>query len=155
MPLLELEQRLIRQLSFPEEDDDPPLRDDIAVGRLPDLLLPASAFGRRVPNTRSGELALRPTSKWKEAFSFRAAADRQKTRNDYTGEVRGWWEDPNDPVHILHGCAEGQYGIRALWQDSAVRMTLTKRRVRMEESAGFYLDDVSRITALKVSIVTT
>lgn len=151
-PLLELEQRLIRQLAFPEEDDDPPLRDGISVGQLPShLMMPPSAMGR-IPINRSGELSVRSTSRWKEAFSFSATASRQRTRNDYTGEVRGWWEDPNDPVHVLHGCAGGQWGIRALWQDSSVRMTLARRRVRMEESAGFYLDDVDRITALKVRI---
>lgn len=140
-PPLELEQHLICQLSFPEEDD-PPTREDLNIGRLPNLPMPASAIGRRMPNTRSGELSLRPTSRWKDAFLFRATAERQQTRNNYTGEVGGWWEDPNDPVHVLHACAGGQWGIRALWQDSSMRTTLNRRRVRMEESAGFYLDDV-------------
>lgn len=150
-PLLELEQRLTQQLAFPEEDNVPLLRDDISANTVPtQLTMPSSALAW-IPNVSGGELSVRLTSRWKEALSFKAAVGQKKGQYDYT-EERGWWEDPNDPGHILHTCVAGQWGIRALWQDSSVRMTLAKRHMRIEDSAGFYLDDIDRITALKVRI---
>ncbi|KAI5116845.1 hypothetical protein M0805_006077 [Coniferiporia weirii] len=148
-PLLALEQRLIRQLAFPDEDDGTPAPELSPMSALPDhisLPMPSSAIGSASPNTRSGELALRPTSNWKKSFSFRSVS---QPKSVHTGELRGWWEDPRDPVHVLHACAAGEFGMRALWRDPTVLSVLKRRRVRMEESAGFYLNDVERITALK------
>lgn len=150
-PLLKLEQRLIRQLAFPDEDDDPVEVDLLSpTSSLPSHIgLPVPASQRQhflQPHTKGGELALRSSSNWKKSWSFGGHAE---PKSAHTGELRGWWEDSRDPVHVLHACASGNFGIRALWHDSDVRMTLARRRVRMEESAGFYLDDVERITALK------
>ncbi|THH04740.1 hypothetical protein EW145_g5299 [Phellinidium pouzarii] len=148
-PLLALEQRLIRQLAFPDEDDDPPFSDPPIMNALPDYIVlpvPSSVIGSTSPNTWSGELALRPTSNWKKSLSFQSIT---QPKSAHTGEVRGWWEDARDPVHVLHACAGGEFGIRALWRDQTVLSVLARRRVRMEESAGFYLNDVERITALK------
>ena len=64
-------------------------------------------------------------------------------------KVFGWWEDPEDPVHTLNACAHGAYGMSALWRDTEVRAVLARRRVRMEESSGFYLNEIDRITAKK------
>ncbi|EJD04660.1 G-alpha-domain-containing protein [Fomitiporia mediterranea MF3/22] len=141
-PLLILEQRLIRQLAFPDEEDDPDPAEISPTSSLPPHIgipIPAS-------QTKGGELALRPTSNWKKSFSFLSG---NESKSAHTGELRGWWEDPRDPVHVLHACASGEYGMRALWRDSDVRGTLARRRVRMEESAGFYLNDIDRITALR------
>ena len=63
----------------------------------------------------------------------------RSTKNEHTGEIRGWWEDPDDPVHVLYACASGDFGMVQLWNDPEVRATLTKRRVRMEESSGLYV----------------
>lgn len=144
-PLLLLEQRLIRQLAFPDEEDDPAPFDLSTSTELPShigLPVPSS----QIPNTKGGELAVRTTSNWKKSFSFFSG---NESKSAHTGELRGWWEDPNDPVHILNACASGEYGIRALWRDPEVRNVLSRRRVRMEESAGFYLNDIDRITALR------
>ncbi|KAL5511008.1 hypothetical protein ACEPAG_3727 [Sanghuangporus baumii] len=143
-PLLILEQRLIHQLAFPDEEDDPPVAD------LSPLSFP-SHIGLPIPasqtyHTKGGELALRPTSNWKKSFSFLSG---NESKSAHTGELRGWWEDPRDPVHVLRKCVDGEYGMRALWRDPEVRNTLERRRVRMEESAGFYLNDIDRITALR------
>jgi guanine nucleotide-binding protein subunit alpha len=57
-------------------------------------------------------------------------------KNLHTGEISGWWEDPSDPVHVIHACAGGEWGMEALWGDRTVREGLRRRRVRMEESSG-------------------
>lgn len=147
-PLLTLEQRLIRQLAFPDEDDDPMTSGDLTSAEYSSL---PSHISMPIPysQTKGGEFALRPTSNWKKSFSFLGGDSKDKNGNGTTNEIRGWWEDPRDPVHILHACAAGEFGIRSLWKDEEVRGVLAKRRVRMEESAGFYLNDVDRITKLR------
>ena len=157
--MLTLEQRLIRQLAFPDEDDDPVdigggtgtgygmRRDASDYSSLPNIGMPVP-----FSQTKGGEFALRPTSNWKKSFSFLGGDAKNGSgsgSSSTTNEIRGWWEDPRDPVHTLHACASGEFGIRSLWRDAEVRGVLARRRVRMEESAGFYLNDVERITALR------
>ena len=145
-PLLILEQRLIHQLAFPDEEDDPPPADLSPTSFPSHIGLPLPASQTQTVHTKGGELALRPTSNWKKSFSFLSG---NESKSAHTNELRGWWEDPRDPVHVLRKCVDGEFGMRALWQDSEVRNTLERRRVRMEESAGFYLNDIDRITALR------
>ncbi|KAI0319948.1 guanine nucleotide binding protein, alpha subunit [Amylostereum chailletii] len=97
----------------------------------------------RSPIARGLELAVRPTSNWKKALSLNRAKLKSTSPHSNTGEVVGWWEDPNDPVHVLGQCA-GAMG--ALWGDAWVRRRLRERRIRLEESSGFYLNEIDRIT---------
>ena len=60
------------------------------------------------PNNK--ELALRPTNNWKKSLSLGNRINSRSTKNQHTGEIRGWWEDPDDPVHVLYACAGGWYG---------------------------------------------
>lgn len=89
------------------------------------------------PNNK--ELALRPTNNWKKSLSLGNRINSRSTKNEHTGEIRGWWEDPDDPVHVLYACAGGDFGMIQVWKDPDVRATLTKRRVRLEESSGLYV----------------
>lgn len=88
-------------------------------------------------------------STWKKSLSLSGRMTVRAPKSAHTGEIQGWWEDPGDPVHVIHACAAGEHGISALWRDADVRAVLARRRVRMEESSGFYLDDVARITAMR------
>lgn len=184
-PLMVLEQRLMRQLSFPEEDDDPSSSSyneasasgsSSGLGRLqpsrtwspsqgltpiqmqpPHLTIPSqysyapsssalsaspspiSPGGASSPSSvsvsKSGELALRTTSNWKKSvFTLRIGSRTPKSA--HTGEISGWWEDPDDPVHVLNACAHGDWGMVSLWKDKEVRNLLSRKRVRMEESSG-------------------
>jgi len=81
---------------------------------------------------------------WKKGFTFGGKSKSPKTPN--SGEIEGWWEDPEDPVHALHAC---QSAMQELWRDPKVRQRLREKRIRLEESSGFYLDDIPRITAKK------
>ncbi|EEB87578.1 hypothetical protein MPER_15027 [Moniliophthora perniciosa FA553] len=38
--------------------------------------------------------------------------------------------------------------MQSLWHDEGVRLVLVKRSVRLEETAGFFLDDIERIATL-------
>ncbi|KAI0640299.1 G-alpha-domain-containing protein [Trametes polyzona] len=103
-------------------------------------LSPTSPTSSFVSST-AHEPAVRNGSNWKELFSLGRIQD-QKT--PHGGELAGWWEDPNDPVHTLDHCREAMID---LWRDPAVRRQLDEKHIRLEESSGFYLDEIGRITA--------
>ncbi|KAH9479016.1 Guanine nucleotide-binding protein alpha-4 subunit [Psilocybe cubensis] len=56
------------------------------------------------------------------------------------GEEEG--EMVDDATEILASCLED---MKALWTDDVVRAVLKKRRIRIEDTAGFFLDDLDRI----------
>ncbi|PIL31109.1 hypothetical protein GSI_05805 [Ganoderma sinense ZZ0214-1] len=89
------------------------------------------------------EPAIRTGSNWKKHFAL-GKMQSPKSAHSGSGELEGWWEDPNDPVHMLNRCAGA---MTELWRDGKVRTRLAERRIRLEESSGFYLDEIDRITA--------
>ena len=58
--------------------------------------------------------------------------------------VIDWTADPSDPIHVLRRCATD---MEILWEDERVQEILRKRRARMEENPGFYLNDIPRIVS--------
>ncbi|KAF8224509.1 G-alpha-domain-containing protein [Tricholoma matsutake] len=48
----------------------------------------------------------------------------------------------DEATEVIVSCQED---MKALWTDELVRAVLTKRRMRVEDSAGFFLDDLDRI----------
>ncbi|KAF9527656.1 G-protein alpha subunit [Crepidotus variabilis] len=48
----------------------------------------------------------------------------------------------DEPTEVLSSCLDD---MKALWSDDAVRVVLKKRKVRLEETAGFFLDDLDRV----------
>ncbi|KAI6031307.1 G-protein alpha subunit-domain-containing protein [Pisolithus microcarpus] len=134
-PLRGLEEHLIRMLSAPDEVE--PVR--IAPSK-PDWNLhnittspPSSASRGRRP---SPVITIPHLPKTK-AFSL---ANRIKsTKSAHTNEIEGWWDDPSDPVPPMS----------SLWKDPNVKQRLRELKLRIEESSGFFLDEISRITALR------
>ncbi|TFK60637.1 G-alpha-domain-containing protein [Pluteus cervinus] len=96
------------------------------------------------PNNSGKEIAVHTSTNWKKAFSLGGKARSPKSA--HSGEIEGWWEDPDDPVHALNACAPA---MQELWKDPSVRQSLREKRLRLEESSGFYLDEIPRITAKK------
>ncbi|KAI0095144.1 guanine nucleotide binding protein, alpha subunit [Irpex rosettiformis] len=167
-PLFELEQQLISQLSDRDENTDdeathlPPqtqawanamtpvsngLSRVASEGSSPPVFAVKSISQSLPPPpvspTADGELSVPTTSNWKKVFAFGRA---QNPKYAHSGELQGWWEDPHDPVHIMNRFAPL---ITELWRDPKVRRLLTERRVLLEESSGFYLDEIDRITATR------
>ncbi|KAG8219356.1 guanine nucleotide binding protein, alpha subunit [Butyriboletus roseoflavus] len=179
-PLKELEERLIRMLSSPDEDEPtriPTARTEwnggttgfstqgivtkngrptpvitIPVSRQPSFpLSPASPSTSSPGGSSSGsskskqsEVSVHPRSNWKKAFSLGNKIKSPKSA--HTNEIEGWWDDPSDPVHVLNSCAQPML---ALWKDTSVKQRLRERGLRIEESSGFFLDEITRITALR------
>ncbi|KAK0500867.1 guanine nucleotide binding protein, alpha subunit [Armillaria luteobubalina] len=167
-PLTELEERLIRLLSCPDEDEATHLAwqpfpnssslpnypaasgngrpaPTIAIPQIkPSVSSPVSPVGDISPGGSSGsqpskakEVSVHTSINWKKTFALGSA---------HSGEIEGWWEDPEDPVHALNACAPA---MQELWKDPKVRQRLQEKRLRLEESSGFYLDEIPRITAKK------
>ncbi|KAJ7483231.1 guanine nucleotide binding protein, alpha subunit [Mycena latifolia] len=94
--------------------------------------------------SKGSEITVHTSTNWKKAFSL---GNRSKSpKSAHSGEIEGWWEDPDDPVHTLHACAPY---MQDMWRDPNVRQRLREKRLRLEESSGFYLDEIPRITAKK------
>jgi guanine nucleotide-binding protein subunit alpha len=178
-PLRELEERLIRMLSSPNEDEPThttPSKPDWSIyangnsnvqvtvdknGRpAPCITIPPSWTSSPLsPSTslpspggssnsssksKNVEVSVHHTSNWKKAFSL---GNRIKSpKSAHTNEIEGWWDDPSDPVHVLNSCAQPML---ALWKDPNVKQRLREKRIRVEEGSGFFLDEISRITALR------
>ncbi|RDB29275.1 Guanine nucleotide-binding protein alpha-4 subunit [Hypsizygus marmoreus] len=101
---------------------------------------PSSSNGTQ----RGKEVTVHTSINWKKTFALGGKSKSPKSA--HSGEIEGWWEDPEDPVHALNACAPA---MSELWRDPKVRQRLKEKRLRLEESSGFYLDDISRITAKK------
>lgn len=166
-PLFELEQKLITQLSDPDDNRDDeathlPTRQQTWANPMspahhqlrasptehlpPRIAIPSSLYSMPTspisPTSQiNGEVSIPTGSNWKKALAFGRV---QSPKSAHSGELKGWWEDPHDPVHILHRYAPY---ITELWKDPKVRHKLAERRVRLEESSGFYLNEIDRITA--------
>ncbi|KAJ8084983.1 hypothetical protein PM082_003760 [Marasmius tenuissimus] len=151
-PLIELEARLSHLLSSPDEDEPTQLgplngawsqTNEQMNGHVgPNSVSSPSKHGNA--HSRRTEVAVHTSKNWKKAFSLGNKA--KNPMSPHTGEIQGWWEDPDDPVHDLHACAPAMLD---LWRDPHVRKRLEEKKIRLQESAGFYLDEIPRITAKK------
>ena len=153
-PLLILEQKLITLLS--DEEDNEEREPTRLTAWLPPSSFPGSIHGSKsrtdsngglavvIPQTvihpgpnsplspqSTQELSVKTTSNWKKALSL---GGRMKSpKSPHSGELEGWWEDPDDPVHILNKCAPAMLD---LWKDPNVEQRLAEKRLRLEESSG-------------------
>ena len=167
-PLRELEDRLIRMLSSPDEIEPvrvaPPKPDwnsyttpnyRGATGKngrpspvitIPRSRKPSSPYsptsppGQSLPSpggssnssskSKNAEVSVHTTSNWKKAFGL---GSRLKSKSAHTNEIEGWWDDPSDPVHVVHACAQTML---TLWKDPSVKLRLRELKLRIEESSG-------------------
>ncbi|KAF8807879.1 G-alpha-domain-containing protein [Phlegmacium glaucopus] len=167
-PLIELEDRLTRMLSFPEEDE--PVQQYHWQQQFSDAVYPSTLNGRPAPTIKipqrqqtyssttrrissslscsgssgGSEVMVHTSTNWKKMFALGSRS--RSPKSPHSGEIEGWWEDPDDPVHVLNACGPT---MSELWRDRQVRARLEEKRLRLEESSGFYLDEISRITAKK------
>lgn len=154
-PLLILEQKLIALLSDEEDNEEREPTRLTACG-LPPSSFSGSIYGSKsrtdpngglavvIPQTvihpspnsplsprSTQELSVKTTSNWKKALSL---GGRMKSpKSPHSGELEGWWEDPDDPVHILNKCAPAMLD---MWKDPNVKQRLAEKRLRLEESSG-------------------
>jgi hypothetical protein len=156
-PLAALEEKLTRLLTAPDEDEPTHLPlsyqhpnslngfngfATIANGRPSPTIkipqnssqsqsLPVSPTSYSPPTRPSKEITIHTSKNWRKPFQL--GGKSKSPKNAHSGEIEGWWEDPDDPVHALHACAPA---MQELWKDPSVRQRLEENRIRLEESAG-------------------
>ncbi|KAJ7456954.1 guanine nucleotide binding protein, alpha subunit [Mycena latifolia] len=102
----------------------------------------AAPFENGLPPKREKdrEFSVHSTNGWKTALErFRAARRRS---GDEAGVLRKVRDMEDEVLGVIAGCRED---MRAVWEDRVVREMLARRKVRVEDSAGFFLNDVERI----------
>ncbi|KAF9047374.1 guanine nucleotide-binding protein alpha-4 subunit [Panaeolus papilionaceus] len=105
-------------------------------------LSPATNLPYRIRGGKFKEIAINSTAQWKGAFGrFLATA-----RASIESAAQIDFDDANDPGVILHACSED---ILRLWKDPVVNQLLNMQRIHLESMAGFFLDSIERVTALR------
>lgn len=162
LPLRHIEALLIAKLVPPNEDEATHLAapgDDN--GRLPSptgshFSRNGRSHGRSASLYRNQEIFVRPGPGWKGGLS--------KARVNFPGHSYGLsssqssnghrpmsagntgLETPDEPQEVLHACRRD---MMQLWNDEGIRHVLRRRKIRLEEGGGFFLDDLERITSLR------
>ncbi|CAG7848096.1 SubName: Full=Related to guanine nucleotide-binding protein alpha-4 subunit {ECO:0000313/EMBL:CCA75894.1} [Serendipita indica DSM 11827] len=139
-PLLVLEDRLINLLSDPDEESG-------EATHFSEQASPIYPTGQNHVGGRSKEVWVqngRNAGGWKRALGKLGRRRDTLSSNGHAGGTVNWTMDPDDPIHVLRQCLPD---MEALWQDPRVRNVLRARRIRLEESPGFYLNDMRRIVS--------
>ncbi|KAH9957824.1 guanine nucleotide binding protein, alpha subunit [Russula dissimulans] len=91
---------------------------------------------------RLSEFAVRSRDGWRSALElFRTRPqDLQETARAADARAR----KAAEVTEVVVGCAED---MKALWEDNVVRDMLRRKKIRMEEEPGFFLNDIERIAS--------
>ncbi|KAH9477521.1 Guanine nucleotide-binding protein alpha-4 subunit [Psilocybe cubensis] len=110
---------------------------------------------QRSQSYRNQEIFVRPGPGWKGGlararvnFPDYSDASSQSSSNGQRPMSAGntGLESPDEPQEVLHSCKRDMI---QLWNDEAVRDVLRRRKIRLEDASGFFLDDLERVTALR------
>lgn len=86
------------------------------------------------------EFSVNSSNGWKSALDkFRTM---RYARPETPGSVRKGKDREDDVSDIIASCRDD---IKAIWEDPTVKEMLGRRKVRIEDSAGFFLNDAERI----------
>ncbi|SJL11623.1 uncharacterized protein ARMOST_15029 [Armillaria ostoyae] len=138
LPLKHIEQLLIAKLVPPDEDEATHL-----------------AGPSHSSSVRTSEIFVRPGPAWKGGLARARVHYPSSTSIDTSSSSGGsrpvsagdiGLETPDEPQEVLHSCRRDMIH---LWSDKGVRRVLKKKRIRVEEFPGFFLNDLERITSLK------
>ncbi|KAF8651823.1 hypothetical protein AX16_004648 [Volvariella volvacea WC 439] len=150
-PIRHIEQLLIAKLVPPNEDE------------ATHLAGPSHSQHPSGSNYRNQEIFVRPTTSWKgalskarvnypsNAFSSNGSGsgsssgdDRSNGRPNSAGNTG--LETPDEAQEVLHACRRD---MMLLWRDEGVKEVLKRKKIRLEESSGFFLNDLERVTSMK------
>ncbi|KAF5356575.1 hypothetical protein D9758_008281 [Tetrapyrgos nigripes] len=143
LPLRHIEALLVAKLVPPNEDE---------ATHLPTQ----SHMSMSGASYRNQEIFVRPGVMWKGALArarvHYPSADIGQDDNDASVNGRPLsagnlgLETADEPQEVLNSCRQD---MMQLWADSGVRSLLHRRKIRLEEFPGFFLNDLERVTSLK------
>ncbi|EAU82885.2 hypothetical protein CC1G_05507 [Coprinopsis cinerea okayama7 len=152
-PLKHIEQLLIAKLVPPTEEEPTQLAPP-GNHSMPHIQQ-SIQHGDHSPY-RNQEIFIRPGPGWKGALS--------RARVNYPGwndesNANGTWsngrptsagntglETQDEPQEVLHALRRDMV---QLWQDPFVKEILRRKKIKLEEGSGFFLDDLERVTSMK------
>ncbi|KAF9458709.1 guanine nucleotide binding protein, alpha subunit [Collybia nuda] len=89
------------------------------------------------------EFSINSHNGWKTALDkFRAA--RPIRAENGNGSLQKLKQDEDDISEVLASCKDD---IKAIWDDPMVREMLTRRKIRIEDAPGFFLNETERIAS--------
>jgi len=149
-PLRHIEQLLVAKLVPPNEDE----ATQLAGPSHPIYPSNNPQNHGAVNSFRNQEVFIRSGAAWRGALSKARVNNLSVSDNDTLlyGNVRPYsagnagLETVDEPQKVLHLC---QKDLILLWNDQVVREILRRKKVRLEEFPGFFLNDLKRITSLK------
>ncbi|KAJ6564051.1 guanine nucleotide binding protein, alpha subunit [Mycena capillaripes] len=127
LPLLDIEIALKQRLAAPDINDSHELSPTLS-----------TMFRRRVEK----EIAVNSTVAWKNAFMRDQAAHRESVETQNVVD----WENSDDPGLVLHEHTEH---MQRLWAHPTVHAILQRQGIRLQESPGFFLDELAVVTSLR------
>ncbi|GBE89336.1 G-alpha-domain-containing protein [Sparassis crispa] len=98
---------------------------------------------------QQADVFVRSHRSWRDALQeqckdkSRSPPGGNRREQNRSGDMKRAREMLDDATEILAGCRED---MRMLWDDSVVRAMLRRRRLKLEETPGFFLDDIDRIS---------
>ncbi|KAK0477133.1 guanine nucleotide binding protein, alpha subunit [Armillaria novae-zelandiae] len=96
-------------------------------------VMTAAPFGKPAVN----EFSINATNGWKTAFDKLKAIRRPEM-----GALQQTKDEEDEIADVVAGCRED---MKAIWEDPVIREMLVRRRDRIEDSPGFFLNDAERI----------
>ncbi|KAG6910377.1 hypothetical protein DXG01_011092 [Tephrocybe rancida] len=105
-------------------------------------VLVAAPFDHPTNRRALQEFSINSTNGWKTALvKFRPM---RQARPEVGEELRKAKDIEDDVAEVLDACKDD---IKTLWDDSVVTEMLNRRKVRIEDSPGFFLNDAERIAS--------
>lgn len=157
-PIRHIEQMLISKLVPPNEEEATHLgHGNIGGNGIHYMNIGAYSAASSERGRNGGEVFVRPTSMWKGALA-RARVSYPSFLGDGSASASGnsSGSDSGSLSTEVEGPDEAQETLNALcgdmiqlWQDAGIREVLRRRKIRLEEASGFFLNDLQRVTSLK------
>ncbi|KAF7333724.1 hypothetical protein MVEN_02328800 [Mycena venus] len=133
LPLLEIEDALKRRLATPEADH----LHEISSSSATPIPTISTIFRRRTNN----EVVVNSSVAWQSAF-MRGTDGRESFDTQNAVD----WDAEDDPGPALHARSED---MQRLWEHPTVRAILDQQGIRLQESPGFFLDELEVVTSLR------
>lgn len=106
-----------------------------------------SGFKRRRIGAGGGEVVVRSWKHLLQAEEWVSQTRSSSRGRRESAQGGGGGGGPSDPDAASEAIANSKADIKALWEDPVVQAVLTQRKVKLADSAGFFLSQLGRIAS--------
>ncbi|KAJ7224737.1 guanine nucleotide binding protein, alpha subunit [Mycena haematopus] len=133
LAVLEIEDALKRRLATPDDVD--------SLHELPSPTSPSPTKSTMFHRRTNKEVVVNSSVAWKHVF-MRDGLGRDSIDTQNVVD----WDAEDDPGPVLHAQSAD---MQRLWEHPTVRAILDRQGIRLQESAGFFLDELEVVTSLR------